>query len=163
VELPAEAAPGSRHAWHLYSIRLNLGKLRIGRSEFIQALRERRIGASVHFIPIQLHPFFHALANLPQNQCPMALRIYPRLVTLPLYPGMTEAEVEYVGNTVRELLRENRTSATKAPSWWRHEPLPVYSDPRFDQFISARCPGEDNGPMFDTRLSAAPVDGEVRP
>jgi dTDP-4-amino-4,6-dideoxygalactose transaminase len=163
VELPAEAALGSRNAWHLYSIRLNLGKLRIGRAEFIQALRERRIGASVHFIPIQLHPFFHALAKLPQNHCPTALGIYPRLVTLPLYPDMTETEVEYVGKTVRELLRENRTSATKVPFCWRHEPLPAYSDPRFDQFISARCAGDEKALLFDTHVSAAPTDGEVRP
>jgi dTDP-4-amino-4,6-dideoxygalactose transaminase len=108
VELPAEAPQGSRHAWHLYSIRLRLDRLKIGRGEFIQALREKGIGASVHFIPIQLHPFFRPLAGLPQNQCPVALSTYPRLITLPLYPDMTEAEVEYVGSTVRELLREHR-------------------------------------------------------
>jgi dTDP-4-amino-4,6-dideoxygalactose transaminase len=108
VELPAEAPPGARHAWHLYSIRLNLPKLSIDRAEFIQTLRARRIGASVHFIPIQLHPFFRPFAGLPQNRCPVSLQLYPRLVTLPLYPGMTEAEVEYVAHTVRSVLQRNR-------------------------------------------------------
>jgi len=108
VELPHEALPGDRQAWHLYSIRLNLEKLSIARGQFIEELREKRIGTSVHFIPIPLHPFFRPFAKLPHNQCPAALRLYPRLVSLPLYPGMTEAEVEYVGRTVRKLLLESR-------------------------------------------------------
>jgi dTDP-4-amino-4,6-dideoxygalactose transaminase len=115
LELPVEAASSARHAWHLYAIRLNLERLRVGRSEFIRALRDKGIGASVHFIPIQLHPFFRALANLPQNDCPVALGIYPRLVTLPLYPDMTEAEVAYVANTVRELVSETRITTISAP------------------------------------------------
>jgi dTDP-4-amino-4,6-dideoxygalactose transaminase len=112
VELPPEPPLGARHVWHLYAIRLNLEKLAIGRDDFIQALREKRIGASVHFIPIQLHSFFRPLANLPHNYCPVALQLYPRLVTLPLYPEMTECEVEYVALTVRDLLRQHRSSAT---------------------------------------------------
>jgi dTDP-4-amino-4,6-dideoxygalactose transaminase len=109
LELPEDAPVGGRHAWHLYAIRLNLEKLAISRDQFIQTLRERQIGTSVHFIPIQLHPFFRPMADLPQNRCPVALQIYPRLVTLPLYPGMTEGEVEYVAHTVREVLRQNST------------------------------------------------------
>jgi dTDP-4-amino-4,6-dideoxygalactose transaminase len=111
VELPAEAPVGARHAWHLYSIRLNLERLRIDRTVFIQKMKEQKIGASVHFIPIQLHPFFKEFAGLPQNQCPVSLSVYPRLISLPLYPAMTEAEVEYVGNTVRGLLEEYRMAA----------------------------------------------------
>lgn len=113
VDLPVEARLNMRHAWHLYSIRLNLDKLKIDRAAFIRLLRDRRIGASVHFIPIQLHPFFQAYAALPENQCPVALELYPRLVTLPLYPEMTEAEVEYVGHTVCSLLQRNRAANTK--------------------------------------------------
>lgn len=112
VELPHEAPPDNRNSWHLYSIRLNLEKLSIDRRQFIEALRERRIGTSVHFIPIPLHPFFRPFAELPQNRCPAALELYPRLVTLPLYPEMTEAEVEYVGHNVCELLRQCRRPAT---------------------------------------------------
>ncbi len=104
VELPAEAPPDARHSWHLYPIRLNPARLSIDRGAFIQALKERRVGASVHFIPIQLHPFFRQFANLPQNQCPASLALYPRLVSLPLYPAMTEREAEYVARTVRSIL-----------------------------------------------------------
>ena len=104
-ELPPDRDDAS-HAWHLYMLRLNLDKLTIGRDRFIAALRERGIGTSVHFIPIPLHPFFAPFAEQPENQCPRALALYPRLVSLPLYPAMTETQVQYVAQTARQLARE---------------------------------------------------------
>lgn len=124
VELPRTAAQGDRHAWHLYSIRLNLERLCIDRAMFIEELRSRGIAASVHFIPIPMHPFFEPFAGLPQNQCPTALALYPRLVTLPLYPAMTEAEVDYVGTTVRKLLIKHSRRPTFFPT---HIDLPIPS------------------------------------
>lgn len=107
VEVPA-GKPDCRHAWHLYTLRLNLERLAIGRDEFIDQLKERGVGTSVHFIPIPLHPFFAARAKLRQNRCPNALDLYPRLISLPLFPAMTEAQVEYVANAVRTIARESR-------------------------------------------------------
>lgn len=106
-ELPPDRAD-CRHAWHLYMLRLNLEKIAIGRDEFIEALQDRGIGASVHFIPIPLHPFFARYARLAENQCPRALALYPRLVSLPLYPAMSEAEVEYVARTAKDIARGAR-------------------------------------------------------
>jgi dTDP-4-amino-4,6-dideoxygalactose transaminase len=106
VELPPEAPVGARHAWHLYTVRLNLGRLSVDRDALMQALRQRQIGASVHFIPIPLHPFFRSMACLPHNRCPVALRLYPRLISLPLYPQMTESDVEYVAFSLRGLLQQ---------------------------------------------------------
>jgi dTDP-4-amino-4,6-dideoxygalactose transaminase len=106
-ELPPSKAD-CRHAWHLYPLRLNLDKLSIGRDEFIARLRAAGIGTSVHFIPIPLHPFFAGLAERPENQCPAALALYGRLVSLPLYPAMTESQVEYVAETAKETARQNR-------------------------------------------------------
>ncbi len=111
LELP-EAAPRGRHAWHLYALRLRLESLAIDRSRFIAELHRRNIGASVHFIPVPLHPFFKKWSDLPENQCPRALNLYPRLVSLPLYPAMTEQEVLYVARTVREIVNENRRTNT---------------------------------------------------
>lgn len=90
----------SRHSWHLYILRLNLDRLAINRDEFINALRARGIGVSVHFIPIPLHPFFAAFAGREENQCPRALAMYQRLISLPLYPAMTEEQVQYVAESV---------------------------------------------------------------
>jgi len=110
VELPPEAPAGARHAWHLYTVRLKLGRIAVNRDALMRALRQRQIGASVHFIPIPLHPFFRSLACLPQNQCPVALRLYPRLISLPLYPQMTESDVEYVALSLRDLLHQYAVS-----------------------------------------------------
>lgn len=107
VETPADRMD-SRHAWHLYSLRLNLDRLEIGRDEFIEQLKDRGVGTSVHFIPIPLHPFFADRAKLRQNQCPNALALYPRLISLPLFPAMNEAQVEYVAKTVRQIARTSR-------------------------------------------------------
>jgi len=113
IELPPQD-PLCRHSWHLYALRLNLELLDIDRSEFIQQLREREIGASVHFIPIPLHPYFSAMAGLAHNRCPRALQIYPRLVSLPLYPAMTEEQVSYVADDVKRILAGARKSKTFA-------------------------------------------------
>jgi dTDP-4-amino-4,6-dideoxygalactose transaminase len=105
LELPSTPS-NARHAWHLYALRLNLDALTIDRSKFIVELRRRNIGASVHFIPIQMHPFFSKWAKLPENQCPRSLELYPRLVSLPLYPAMSEEEVRYVASSVKEIVSE---------------------------------------------------------
>jgi dTDP-4-amino-4,6-dideoxygalactose transaminase len=106
VELPAER-PGCRHAWHLYILRLNLDGLRIDRDEFIRRLRRMGVATSVHFIPIPLHPFFARLP-LSTESCPRAMAMYPRMVSLPLYPGLTEDQVQYVARSVRDVLNGAR-------------------------------------------------------
>ena len=111
VELPPDA-PTSRHAWHLYTIRLNLKDLEIDRAEFIRRLTERGVGASVHFIPIPLHPFFAEYANRPQNHCPRALELYPRLISLPLYPELTVDQVDSVVSVVKQIVRATRKDKT---------------------------------------------------
>jgi dTDP-4-amino-4,6-dideoxygalactose transaminase len=105
LELPLPTKDG-RHSWHLYVVRLNLGLLNINRGQFIEELKKSKIGASVHFIPIPLHPFFKEWAHLRQNQCPVALHMYPRLISLPLYPSMSEEEVHRVTTAVREVVEK---------------------------------------------------------
>ena len=113
LELPPDC-DACRHCWHLYAIRLNLDRLNIDRAEFIRQLRHRGVGTSVHFIPVPLHPFFASFAQLPQNQCPRAMELYPRLISLPLYPAMAEEQVRYVGDTVKEVVRANRKTRVVA-------------------------------------------------
>jgi dTDP-4-amino-4,6-dideoxygalactose transaminase len=113
VELPPDR-PGCRHAWHLYILRLNLDRLRIDRDEFIQSLRRRGIGTSVHFIPIPLHSYFARLP-LAADSCSRALALYPRIVSLPLYPALTENQVHYVARCVREVLESARRPRFAAP------------------------------------------------
>jgi dTDP-4-amino-4,6-dideoxygalactose transaminase len=120
LELPAPVENG-RHCWHLYALRLNLETLSIDRSRFMAELHARNIGASVHFIPIPLHPFFKDRAGLPENQCPRCMAIYPRLISLPLYPSMTADEVRYVASSVREIVRQFRNRRLAANRSWHPE------------------------------------------
>ena len=113
VELPPDNSR-CRHAWHLYILRLNLHRLKIDRAEFIRELRRRGIGTSVHFIPIPLHQFFAQLP-LAHYACPRALGLYPRIVSLPLYPAMTEEQVHYVTHAVREVVELSRRGRYLAP------------------------------------------------
>jgi dTDP-4-amino-4,6-dideoxygalactose transaminase len=110
VETPPDC-PRYRHSWHLYALRLNLDQLQIDRQGFIEELRRRGISASVHFIPIPLHPFF-AKMPLAKRPCPRALSLYPRLVSLPLYPAMTEDQVHYVTESVKDIVKANSTRET---------------------------------------------------
>ncbi len=107
------AAPVERddrlHAWHLYVLTLRLDRLRIDRAEFIRRLRAYNIGASVHFIPIPLHRAYRGRAGLAPERCPRALALYPRLVSLPLYPSMTFEQVDAVVGAVKRIAREART------------------------------------------------------
>jgi dTDP-4-amino-4,6-dideoxygalactose transaminase len=113
VDVPPDTSFG-RNAWHLYMLRLNLERLKIDRAEFIRALFEKGIGASVHFIPIPMHPFFAKHAMRPQNHCPRALELYPRLVSLPLYPSMTEEQVDFVVGAVKEISLATRKKTSVA-------------------------------------------------
>jgi dTDP-4-amino-4,6-dideoxygalactose transaminase len=101
---PAPDAGECRHSWHLYTLRLNLEKLRIDRGEFIRHLREKGVCASVHFIPIPLHPYYVSRIQGKENACPKALSLYPRLVSLPLYPAMSVEQVRRVIDTVKEIV-----------------------------------------------------------
>jgi dTDP-4-amino-4,6-dideoxygalactose transaminase len=67
-------------------------------------LRARGIGASVHFIPIPLHPCYASYPSLSSLHCPKAMELYPRLVSLPLYPAMTEDQVRFVASAVKEIV-----------------------------------------------------------
>ena len=113
VALPPDSLR-CRHAWHLYILRLNLQRLNIDRSQFIRELRGKGIGTSVHFIPIPLLHFF-AQIPLAHAKCPRALSLYPRIVSLPLYPAMTEEEVHYVAQCVGEILQRARKVRFVAP------------------------------------------------
>jgi UDP-4-amino-4,6-dideoxy-N-acetyl-beta-L-altrosamine transaminase len=94
VGLP-KVLPDGRCAWHLYVIRLG-GEIQ--RGEVFNALRARNIGVNVHYLPVYLHPYYLHLDpdRYYQGLCPEAERYYEEAVTLPLYPGMTDDDVDDV-------------------------------------------------------------------
>ena len=111
LELPSDCENG-RHAWHLYILRLKLTALSIDRRQFIEELRVRGIGTSVHFIPIPLHPFFAPWASEPRNDCPRAMETYQSIVSTPLYPGLTEESLVFITESIKSIVHANRTTQT---------------------------------------------------
>jgi len=88
--------PERESSWHLYVLRLNLDQLRIDRNQFIRELTDRGIGTSVHFIPLHLQPVYRRDYQYKLGDLPVAEREYQRSLSLPIYPGMREDEVEQV-------------------------------------------------------------------
>ena len=102
LEVPVER-PEVEHAWHLYVLRLRLGAIRIGRNQFIEELTALNIGTSVHFIPIHLHPFYQRKYQYQPSHFPVAYQAYQRMLSLPLHPMLTDADVSDVVSAVLDV------------------------------------------------------------
>ena len=107
LQLPTRS-PANQHAWHLYMLRLDNARLRGGRDAFVDAMRRRNIGVSVHFIPLHLHPYYRETYGYKPEDFPIATREYEREVSLPIYSRMTDADVDGVIAAVLECLAELR-------------------------------------------------------
>ncbi len=90
-------------SWHLYVIQLELDKLKVGRKEIFEALKELNIGVNVHYIPVYYFPYYQKL-GYQKGLCPNAEHLYERMITLPLFPQMTDVDVERVINSVSRVL-----------------------------------------------------------
>jgi len=95
-------------SWHLYVIKLNLAMLSINRSEFISKLTKKGIYTSVHFIPLYRHPFYRNKFNYKRSDFPNSEWAYKRIVSLPIYPGMTNKEVKYVIHEIKRIINKNK-------------------------------------------------------
>ncbi len=100
--------PGVESAWHIYLLRLRLDRLRIGRDRFIEELRERNIGASVHFIPIHAHSYYRDTYGLRADQFPVAQREFERMLSLPLSPAHSNDDIADVIEAVTDVVKQNR-------------------------------------------------------
>lgn len=120
LQTPTER-PEVEHAWHLYVLRLNPEMLpglhpspgRGGdgggvRNRFIEELKARHIGTSVHFVPVHLHPYYRDKYGYKPDDFPVAYREYQRIVSLPLYPRMSDQDVEDVVEAVCDVVRRYR-------------------------------------------------------
>ena len=102
LELPID--PLDRiHSWHLFPVRLRLDRLTIDRNEFIEKLRQERIGCSVHWRPLHLHPYYAETFGWTPESLPTATSVWQRLISLPIFPGMTQTEQARVIDVVRGL------------------------------------------------------------
>jgi len=101
---PLKVLPDRESGWHLYPIRLDLAVLRVGREQVFAALRAENIGVNVHYIPVYWHPYYQA-QGYRKGICPLAEEAYERLITLPLFPAMTEPDVADVIEAIHKVVR----------------------------------------------------------
>jgi len=104
LPLAVSGKEGTTHSWHLYVIRLNLQRLRIDRNKFIDELRRRGIGTSVHFIPLHIHPCYRETYGYKPEDFPVAYETYKRIISLPIYAKMSDGDAESVVEAVKDVI-----------------------------------------------------------
>jgi perosamine synthetase len=102
IELPQENI-NRIHSWHLFPIRLNLHRLRISRHTFIDKLKENGVSCSIHWRPLHLHPYYHDSFGYRPKDCPVATELWKHLISLPIFPSMSNEEIEHTVSVVRHL------------------------------------------------------------
>jgi dTDP-4-amino-4,6-dideoxygalactose transaminase len=107
LELPVEM-PWSESSWHLYVIRLKSEMLRIDRNAFIDELKIRNIGTSVHYLPVHMHPFYRDKYGYRPEDNPIAADAFGRMLSLPLHAGLTDEDVDDVIQAVHDLVLLHR-------------------------------------------------------
>jgi dTDP-4-amino-4,6-dideoxygalactose transaminase len=100
--------PNRIHSWHLFVIRLRLERLNINRSQFIDQLKEAGIATSVHYTPLHMHPYYREKYGYKPEDLPCMAAVYPQIITLPLYPDLTDDDIQYVCRTIRDLVGQHR-------------------------------------------------------
>ena len=97
-----------RNAWHLFVLKIDDKILKIDRSTFIEKLKEANIGTSVHFIPAHLHPYYRKRFGFKPSDFPVATKLYKQSLSLPIYPAMTDKDVNYVIQKVKEIAKKHK-------------------------------------------------------
>jgi dTDP-4-amino-4,6-dideoxygalactose transaminase len=111
MEMPPVA---EGHSWHLFILRLRSALLSGSRDQFIERLKQAGIGTSVHFIPLHMHSYYQNRYGYEKGDFPNAEDAYERAISLPIYPGMSDADVDYVTNTIKRIVQENRRAHVRA-------------------------------------------------
>jgi len=111
VEMPPAGEDGEEHSWHLFVLRIRPNLLTLNRNEFIQELKKRGVGTSVHFIPLHLHPFYQRAYGYREGDFPNAEDAYSRCLSLPMFPDMLAEEMLRVVSSVKGVIQayRNRT------------------------------------------------------
>jgi perosamine synthetase len=101
---PLAVRPGVGHAYHLYVLRLDTERLSVGRDRVFDALRAEGIGVNVHYAPVHLHPLYRERLGTEPGMCPVAEDAGSRILSLPMFPAMTDDDVDDVIEACRKVL-----------------------------------------------------------
>jgi len=102
---PPEPETGVRHAFHLYTLLLDLDKLKVNRDFILEELIAEKIGVGVHYVPLHLQPYYAKTYELEPDDCPNAKWIGERTISLPLSAKLSDQDVDDVIRVIRRLLR----------------------------------------------------------
>ena len=97
----------SSSGWHLYVIQLDLETIKVTRKEVFEALYAENIGVMVHYLPVYLHPYYQSI-GYEKGLCPVAEKVYNRMISLPIFPLMTDNDIEDVVNGISKVLNHYR-------------------------------------------------------
>lgn len=106
LQLPPQTEMGNQHSWHLFILRLRPEVTEMSRNEFIEGLKARGIGTSVHFIPLHLHPYYQQTYGYRPGDLPNAEDAYSRCFSLPIYPDLSTEERNRVVEAVEEVVSQ---------------------------------------------------------
>ncbi len=87
-------APGASHAYHLFVVRVPQ------RDAAFKAMRDKGIGVNVHYVPVHLHPYYRGRYGTEMGMCPMAESAYLSVLSLPMYPGLSDEDVRFVAQSL---------------------------------------------------------------
>ncbi|MBA7590026.1 UDP-4-amino-4,6-dideoxy-N-acetyl-beta-L-altrosamine transaminase [subsurface metagenome] len=104
IKIPQISPATSNPAWHIYIIQLNLKRLKVGRREIFEALRAENIGVNVHYIPVHLQPYYQKRYGYHLGDFTKAENYYSRSITLPVFPKMSEKDVNDVIRAVKKVI-----------------------------------------------------------
>lgn len=96
----------AQSAWHIYVIQVDFKKLKIDRKTLFKLLVDKGVGVNVHYIPVHYHPWYRE-KGYKKGICPIAESLYEGILTLPLFPQMTESQIRYVINEFQNIIFEN--------------------------------------------------------
>jgi dTDP-4-amino-4,6-dideoxygalactose transaminase len=112
IDLPEIKKPtvhsDRNHVYHLYVIQVDHKRLTIDRGQFIEEVASYNIGTSVHFVPVHMHPFYRDRFGYQAEDFPTALSLYKKIVSIPLYPKMSEDDIQYVIWAIHEIVKKYR-------------------------------------------------------
>jgi len=106
--LTPQTLPNRQHAWHIYVLRVLTDKLSIDRDAFIEELTKREIVCSVHYTPLHRHPYYRDSYDYKAEDFPVTENICQQVITLPLFPSITEEQIDEVSEAVTEVCRKYR-------------------------------------------------------
>lgn len=100
---PLHCEAGRSHAYHLYVVRLSREHSRATRADWFAALRAEGIGVNVHYVPVHLHPYYQSHLGTQPGLCPVAEKAYEEILTLPLFPQMSDTDAADVVAAVHKV------------------------------------------------------------